>query len=229
MGTDTRSEDLAADYLAALLAGDAIRARHLVDRAVDAGMPLPEIYLSVLQPALEEIGDRWESGEVGIAYEHQATAITQGILGALGPKMRVPPTSGRLAVLACSPGEMHSLGVQMIGDFLESAGWEVLLLGASVPASALAGLVDTESPDAVVLSTASPGLIGGVEEALAALAELDHKPFVIVGGRAWRAQPDGHAVAMGADCCLEGPYELAAELARRFPPLADDDDEDELE
>jgi MerR family transcriptional regulator, light-induced transcriptional regulator len=219
--TGAHTADLRDDYLAALLAGDSIRARHLVDVAVEGGMPLPDVYLSVLQPALEEIGERWESGEVGIAYEHQATAITQGILGALGPRMRVAPTSGRLAVCACTPGELHSIGIQMIGDFLEADGWEVLLLGASVPAAALAGLVADESPDAVALSTASPGLLPGAEEAIRALAEVEPRPFVAVGGRAWRTQQPGRALELGADCCLPGPVELAAELVERFPPLAD--------
>jgi MerR family transcriptional regulator, light-induced transcriptional regulator len=222
--TQTPTGDLTADYLAALLAGDSIRARHLIDRAVDGGMPVADVYLQVLQPALEEIGKRWESDEIGIAYEHQATAITQGILGALGPRLRVAPTSGRLAVLACTPGEMHSLGVQMLGDFLEAEGWEVLLLGASVPAPALAKLVDDESPDAVALSTSSPAMLPGVADTLAALSVLDPKPFIAVGGLAWRSQPEGRALELGADCCLTGPYELARELARRFPPLTDDDE-----
>jgi methanogenic corrinoid protein MtbC1 len=223
VSTGEPTTDLRDDYLAALLAGDTIRARHLIDVAVERGMPLADVYLGVLQPALEEIGDRWQSGEVGIAYEHQATAITQGILGALGPRMRVAPTSGRLAVLACSQGELHSIGVQMLGDFLEAEGWEVLLLGASVPAPALAGLVADESPDAVALSTASPGLLPGVEEAISALDALDPRPFVAVGGRAWRSQPDGRAAAIGADCCMPGPLELARELSARFPPLIDEE------
>ena len=223
MTTGARTTDLLGDYLAALVSGDAIRARHLVDRAVERGMPLVDVYLHVLQPALEEIGDRWESGEIGIAYEHQATAITQGILGALGPKLRVAPTSGRLAVLACTPGELHGLGIQMLGDVLESEGWEVLLLGASVPAGALAELVADESPDVVALSTASPGLLPGVEETLRALAATEPRPFIAVGGRAWRSQPAGRALELGADACHAGPLELARELTARFPPLSDDD------
>ena len=222
VNADAPASDLRDDYLSALLAGDAIRARHLIDAAVERGMPPADVYLHVLQPALERIGDRWESGEVSVAYEHQATAITQGILGALGPRMRVAPTSGRLAELACTPGELHSIGVQMIGDFLEAEGWEVLLLGASVPASALAGLVADESPDAVALSTATPGLLGAVKEAVAAVASVEPRPFIAVGGRAWRSQPPGRALELGADCCLPGPLELARELTERFAPLADE-------
>src|SRR5688500_11202342 len=135
------------DYLAALLAGDAVRARALVDRAVDDHLPLEDIYLSVLTPALEEIGRRWEIGEIEVAWEHRATAITEGIIGTLAARMRVPPVSGRLAVVACVEGENHALGARMVGDFLEGAGWEVILLGASVPSESLAALVEDEAPD----------------------------------------------------------------------------------
>jgi len=214
--------DLRDDYLAALVAGDAIRARHLVDLAVDVGTPLPTIYLEVLQPALEAVGVSWEGGEINVAYEHRATAITQGILGALGPRMRVAPTSGRLAVVACTEGELHALGAQMLGDFLEGAGWEVLQLGASVPADALAELVADESPDAVGLSSATVDMLPGIRAALAALSALEPRPFIAVGGRAWRTLPAQQALELGADVCLPGPHELARELTERFPPLPPD-------
>lgn len=43
------------------LAGDAVRARHLVDRAAGDGVSIAELYLGVLEPAMEEIGARWEA------------------------------------------------------------------------------------------------------------------------------------------------------------------------
>jgi MerR family transcriptional regulator, light-induced transcriptional regulator len=209
------------DFLAALLAGDSVRARHLVDEAIAGGMTVGEVYLQVLGPALEDIGERWEHGEVNVAYEHQATMITQSIVGSLGPRMRVRPTSGRLAVVACTQGELHALGAQMVGDFLEAEGWEVLPLGASVPAGALAELVSEERPDAVVLSTASPGSLPGVEETIAALRAVEPRPYIVVGGRLWRLVPAERALALGADACITEPDELARELAARFPPVDD--------
>jgi methanogenic corrinoid protein MtbC1 len=109
----------------------------------------------------------------------------------------------------------------MIGDFLESAGWEVIQLGASVPAEALAGLVSDESPDAVGLSTATPALLDGAQRALALLGELDPRPFVAVGGRAWSTAGPARATELGADLCVPGPLELARELTERFPAIPD--------
>jgi methanogenic corrinoid protein MtbC1 len=186
-------------------------------------VPVAEVYLGVLAPAMRDVGDRWERAELGVAYEHYATSITQGLLGALGPRMRVEPMSGRLAVVACTPGERHALGVQMVADFLEGAGWEVLNLGASLPVADLVDLVESEQPDAVGLSTATPGLLGGAEEALAALRGLDDPPYVVVGGGAWRRVEQAGWSTLGADARVDDPAELARMLIERFPATADDE------
>lgn len=217
----TTTGTLREDYLTALLAGDAIRARHVVDRAAGDGVPIAELYLDVLGPAMEELGERWEAGELGVGREHSATSITQGIMGAIGPRMRVPPDTGRLAVLACTPGERHALGVLMAGDFLESAGWEVLNLGPSLPAAELATLVESEQPDLVGLSTGTVDQLAGAEAALAALRMLEVRPYVVVGGRAWSSLPEGAPQALGADARVDRPTELVELVVRRFPPVED--------
>ena len=210
------------DYLAAILATDATRARHLVEHALDEGMDVTTLYVHVLAPALEEVGVLWETGHASIALEHYATAVTRGIVGAVGPRMRVQPVTGRLAVLACTPGEQHDLGVQMVGDVLEGIGWEVLQLGASLPAGSLAELAAAEQADVVGLSTANQSWLPGVTEAIGELALLEPRPFVVVGGRAWRDAPAGLAERCGADACVTDPAEFAQLLAERFPPVPDD-------
>jgi DNA polymerase III delta subunit len=46
--SQTATSTLRDDFLAALLAGDAARARHLVDRAVGDGLPVSVAYLRIL-------------------------------------------------------------------------------------------------------------------------------------------------------------------------------------
>ena len=210
------------DFLAALMAGDATRARWLIDQAVEEGVPVHDVYLAVLAPTLQEVGERWAAGELTVAHEHYAVAVSQGILGVLAPRIRVPPTSGRLAVVACTPGELHALGAQMVADFLEAEGWEVLALGAATPASDLAALVDDERPDLVALSTAVAHNLEAAADAVGMLRDLAEPPFVAVGGRAWAALSDERRTAFGADAIFADPRELCGVLAERFPPLDDD-------
>ena len=222
--SQSATSTLCDDYLAALLAADAVRARHLIDHAVGGGLPVADVYLRVLRPAMVQIGALWEAGEVSVAYEHYATTVTQGILGALGPRIRVAPMSGRLAVVCCTPGERHALGLQMVTDFVEGAGWEVLNLGPSLPVADLVDLVESEQPDVVGLSTATADRLAGAEAALAALREVESRPYVVVGGGAWGYVRDDEPGHLGADACFDDPVELVDDLTARFPPTADDDD-----
>ncbi len=146
-----------AVFLDALLRRDSARARRAIDDALAAGVPVPDIYFSVLEPALREIGHRWAIGVLNVAEEHYATAVAQSILDGLGRMLPRAPRDGRLAVVSGTPDEQHALGMRMVADFLEADGWEVLMLGPGAPAHDLAALVESEQPDVVALSTATAG------------------------------------------------------------------------
>jgi len=223
------ADDMAARrdaFLAGLLARRSVRARAAVDDALADGVPITDIYLEILQPALYEIGHRWAIDQLNVAEEHYATAVTQQLLDELSARMRMPPRDGRLAVVSGTPGELHALGARMVADFLEADGWEVIQLGASTPAPDLARLVDAEQPDVVALSASTPAGLPGTAEALTALRALRPRPLVVVGGQLWAAaEARREAEALGADLVLDGPLELVAHLRERFPPLGPDAEE----
>ncbi len=212
-------------YIEALMARDVGAARAAVDAALNSGMPVAQIYLDILQPALYEIGRSWAVGDFSVADEHSATAVTQSVLGMLGPRMRTTPKDGRLAVVTGSPEERHALGVQMVADFLEGDGWEVLNLGASTPARDLARMADAERPDVVALSTSTPAGLPGAAEAVTALLALDPRPLVVLGGQLWAGRARADAPSLGADLVVDGPRELVAQLRERFPPQAPEAEE----
>jgi len=225
MTATTEVEEHRGAYLDALMARDVGAARSAVDAAIALGVPVEEIYLDVLTPALYEIGRSWAVGDFSVADEHSATAVTQSVLGMLGPRMRTAPKDGRLAVVTGSPEERHALGVQMVADFLEGDGWEVLNLGAATPARDLARLADAEQVDVVALSTSTPAGLPGTAEALSELSMLRPRPLVVLGGRLWTGEARREAEALGADLVLDGPRELVERLRERFPPLKADVEE----
>jgi methanogenic corrinoid protein MtbC1 len=205
-------------YLDALLARDSARARRAIEVALAAGTPVPDVYLDVLRPAMYEIGHRWAVGELNVAEEHYATALTQRILDELSARMRMPPLDGRLAVVCGTPGELHALGPRMVADFLEADGWEVLQLGPATPAPDLAALVAAERPDVVALSTATAGSLPGIVEVLAALGALHPRPLQVVGGQFWTAETSRAAPGLGADLVVRDLRELTGLLRERVPP-----------
>jgi methanogenic corrinoid protein MtbC1 len=212
-------DDHRSAFLDALLARDSARARREVERALEDGIPIPEIYLGMLEPALREVGHRWAMGAINVAEEHYATAIAQSILDGLGRQLRRAPKDGRLAVVSGTPDELHALGTRIVADFLEADGWEVLLLGPGAPASDIAALVESEQPDVVALSTATAGVIDGVVDVLRALRALDPRPYIVAGGQFWTAKTSPTALDFGADLVVQDPRELVATLHERIPPL----------
>lgn len=203
------------DYVAALVARDGHRARRLIERAVaELGDPA-RVELEVVAPAMHDIGDLWEAGDITVAGEHYASGVTEGVLAVLASRMRVAPAGGRMAVVTCPPGERHALAARMLADLLESHAWEALLLGPDMPARALLELIEAEQPDVLALSVTMPDRLDPTIELVGAVDVLEPRPFVAVGGQACSG------AEIGADLVAETIGELVEELLRRFPPLPD--------
>jgi MerR family transcriptional regulator, light-induced transcriptional regulator len=117
-------------YLDCLLTPDGRRARALIEQALGAGVPASTVYLRVISPAMEEIGRMWETAAISLAQEHLSTQITQAVIASLALHLSggEPVGAGRVAAVSSSPGELHAIGAQMVGDFLDAQGWTVLAL-----------------------------------------------------------------------------------------------------
>jgi len=206
-------DDLHERFVERLIAGDALAARRLVAVAL-AHAPAALVYEQLITRSLHEIGRRWRSGEVGVAHEHLATGICERILPLLAARLPRRARRGRLAVVACAPWELHALGSRIVADFLDAGGWDVLHLGALVPANVLAELALARRADVVALSatTARSGM--ELQDVCRRLNRLTWAPLVAVGGQ-----------ALGADdlppltdaTLVRTPEALVALLAERFP------------
>jgi methanogenic corrinoid protein MtbC1 len=206
-------------FLDGLLARDSARARLSVEAALESGVPIPDIYLEMIEPALREVGHRWAMGALNVAEEHYATAVAQSILDGLSRRHIRGPKDGRLAIVSGTPDELHELGTRMVADFLEADGWEVLRLGPGAPARDIAQLVESEQPELIALSTATAGVLHGVVEVFESLAALDPRPCIVAGGQFWTATTSPSALEFGADLVIHDPRELVATLHERIPPL----------
>lgn len=208
-------------YLEALLAPDARRARELVLGAADDGTPVPRLYAEVLQPALHEIGRRWERAAISVAQEHLATQMTQAVLAQLSMRLTDSGTGGdgRTAIIACSPGEMHSIGPQMVADFLEADGWSTLLLGADVPPEDVAAMAAEHGAELVALSTTLPAHLLSAGLTCNALRRLPEPPLIVAGGQAYAGDED-RARLVGADAYASDPERFLQIVGKRF--AADD-------
>jgi excisionase family DNA binding protein len=138
-------------FHAALLDGDELGARTIVDRLSAGGLSLAEICDRLIGPALARIGQAWHDGELTIAEEHRATAICERIIGRLAGHPRGRPRG--VAVVATVPGDLHGLPSTMAAMALREDHWKVHHIGPDVPEDDLVRLVHDESATLVVLSS----------------------------------------------------------------------------
>jgi DNA-binding transcriptional MerR regulator len=123
---------------------------------------------AVVLPALRDIGDRWEQGRVDVAQEHYATNLLLGRL--MGLARGWDDGQGPRAVLACAPGELHTVGLLCLGLALRDRGWRVVFLGADTPIAAVDGTVTKVAPSLVAMAAVLPELFLAHEEELRALS-----------------------------------------------------------
>jgi len=176
----------AAAFEAALLVGEQRQASAVVNSLLDGGHGLIDIELHVVQPALYAIGEKWQANRVSVAQEHMVTAIAQSIMTEGLLRSPPPAPNGKRLLLACVEGNQHSLGLRMVADAFQLAGWEVQYLGANVPSAALVVQVLAWKPDLVGLSMSLVQQLPAIRAVIAQLQDQlgGNRPPVIIGGLA---------------------------------------------
>jgi methanogenic corrinoid protein MtbC1 len=172
-------------YLDLLLASRRVEAQRLVSACMTAGASLATVNVRLIQIAMYDIGLLWQSNRISVAQEHLATAVSQSVMANAFAGARFAAPLGRTAVFANVEGNHHALGLRMISDAFETAGWTARFLGADVPQPSLFSLVDAERPDLLGLSVSMPqqlemarGIIGRLR------AEMGQTcPAILLGGR----------------------------------------------
>ena len=158
--TTRAAESLRVQLDAALEEYDRAEAVALVHRAVDNGeLDIMTLYRLVLAPILDDIGAAWSEGRERVWQEHFATSTVVTIIESLYPKVRAlaahAEPCGSTAVLAAPSEEHHVVGVRMVADHFELAGWRVVYLGADTPEEEIRAAVTSIPADALVMSAST--------------------------------------------------------------------------
>jgi methanogenic corrinoid protein MtbC1 len=157
---DDTSADLLAELQDRVDDRDRAGAVALVLGAVESGrIGIPGLYTQVLGPYLAQVGASWSHGKETVWEEHLASHAVLTIVEALYPTvLRLAsevPATGRTVLLACPPQERHELGLRMLSDRFELAGWNVTNLGADTPLLDIVAAAHATRPELVALSVST--------------------------------------------------------------------------
>lgn len=183
--TDELASALSDEYLSRMLAADRKGAEEVVDRALHAGVEPAAVHVLVIGAAMEKIGQLWEFDKITVADEHLATAISHQVLIRLLDALHTSaPGSHENVLLAAIEGQHHVLGLRMVADVLEGAGYNVLYLGSDVPVDSLREFTAQHNPTVTGLSYSVPLNVINLAESVFAVREAAPMTRVMLGGRA---------------------------------------------
>ncbi len=175
-----------------------------------AMLPPARLIDDVLGPLLQEVGERWHSGEFSIAQERMVSTAVRKHVG-LMVEAYDRAARRRPIVFATLPGERHELGLLMSAMICGSHGFKVHYLGPDLPAEEIARYARSIDAAVVALSVV---LLDGLERLpleIGTLAEgLPAGTLVWLGGSGTQALEHG---ALPARCAvINGQHELAQRL-----------------
>ncbi|MGV9314935.1 MerR family transcriptional regulator [Streptomyces sp. NPDC003691] len=167
-------------------------------------------WTEVIMPTLQAVGRKWEtSGERYVEVEHFLSWHVSGALRRHAPPV-APGRPGTTTVLACVPGENHTLPLEALAAALAERRLPVRMFGAAVPAESLVTAVRRTGPAVVGLwaqsrTTASGSLAGHIAGMEWGVRGARRKPAVLTLGPGWAGRavpglprPPGLAEAVAA-------------------------------
>lgn len=171
-------------------------------------------WTEVIVPTLQAVGRKWEtSGERYVEVEHFLSWHVSGALRRAAPPA-VAARPGATTVLACVPGENHTLPLEALAAALTERGVPVRMFGGALPVESLVAAVRRTGPAAVALwaqsrTTASRPLAQHVAAMEWGVRGARRRPVLLTLGPGWAgrtvpglARPSGLAEAVAA---LEPP------------------------
>lgn len=162
---------------------------------------IKNLYFDIFQPSMQQIGQLWANNKISVAQEHVATAITQHLMASLYSRLFDAPIepANKKVIIACPSSELHELPSRMLADLLVLEGVDVIFVGANAPSEDLTQMIQSESPDALIISCTITRHLAEVRQLISKLRNMPlPQPMVLVGGYAFDQDPSQCSL-MGAD------------------------------
>ena len=173
-----------------------------------------ELVSAHLVPALDEVGARYERGQIFLPQLMNAAAAS----GAAFEEVRraTPPAQasdeGGPILLATVEGDIHDIGKNIVRAVLENTGYRVVDLGRDVKAERVVEEARRRGARAIGLSALMTTTVPGMERTICALREAGVTAPVIVGGAVLTPE---YAARIGADYYAKDAKQCA-DIVRRL-------------
>ncbi len=184
----------------AILTGDAAAIGPAVEQALEGGDTPLALINEVLNPALKEVGDSFDCGDMYLPELIMAAEAMEKAVGIMQPHLEARQEQidvpGKV-VMATVQGDIHDIGKNIVCALLRANGFEVLDLGRDVSAAEVVSRAQQFGADIIGLSALLTTTLPYCRDTVRLLEEkgIRDKFHVFIGGGA--ATPD-YAEQIGA-------------------------------
>jgi 5-methyltetrahydrofolate--homocysteine methyltransferase len=204
--------DLSA-LIESIINGKAKDAKELVQKAVDAKVPVGEILSNGLIKGMSIVGEKFKNNEFYVPEVLIAARAMRGAMEVLKPLLAssgVEPIG--IVAIGTVKGDLHDIGKNLVVMMMEGAGFEIMDLGIDVPAEKFVEAVKNGA-QVIAMSALLTTTMTAMKSTIDALKEagVRDKTKVLIGGApvtqnyADEIGADGYArdAASGADAAKE--------------------------
>jgi methanogenic corrinoid protein MtbC1 len=177
------SED---EFIALLLSADRLAVQGLFANIPDLEQVMA-IIEGLIVPALEKIGQRWESGELSLSQIYVSGRICEDIVDSLLPDndpQRINQPTLAITVL----DDFHLLGKRMVAATLRASGYNLIDYGR-MQIDEIVDSVKRDRPDILLISVLMLPSALRIKELRQQLEALDQPIKLVVGGAPFRFDP----------------------------------------
>ena len=210
-------EEIIANAKAAILDFDDEAAEDASQEALDAGVDVLEIIEDGFTAAMNEVGDKFESGELFLPHLIAASEAMSAGMAILTPAIEGKATGDKLGtvVIGTIEGDIHSIGKDIVATMFKIAGFEVVDLGRDVPIAKYVEAAKANNADVVgssALMTTTMVTQIQLEEALKEAGVRDSIKTMVGGAPVTQDWAD----KIGADIYGENANDAVAKLKAIF-------------
>ncbi|WP_077849227.1 homocysteine S-methyltransferase family protein [Clostridium puniceum] len=173
-----------------------------------------EIVNKYLIPALDEVGDKYEKGELFLPQLIQSAETVKNafdVLKAEIAKSNSNSISKGKIIVATVKGDIHDIGKNIVKVILENYGYEMIDLGKDVPIETVVSEAKKHNVSLIGLSALMTTTVRSMEETIKALREDGYTGKIFVGGAVLTADS---AERIGADFYAKDAKE-SVEIAKK--------------
>lgn len=173
----------------AIVTGNKAEGVQLAREALEAQLSPLEFFRSVIEPVLQEVGDRFARLEIFLPELMRAGMVVQAMQKeVLEPAIRAENSTSNIlgkVVIGTVQGDIHDIGKNMVALMLQVNGFDVVDLGTNVAPKAFIDTAQKEQADIIAMSsllTTSMPYIRDLGELLTGYGLRDQ--FLLVAGGA---------------------------------------------